>query len=70
MSKSHSVRSVCAVAFAAVFGLGVSPGLVNIGDVPISGLALAAVIGVVANLILPMDTEEVEVAMPSEKMTS
>jgi hypothetical protein len=31
-----------------------------------TGPALAVVIGVVANLILPMDTEEVEVAMPSD----
>jgi uracil permease len=57
------------VGLILVFGLGVS-GLTSplaIGDVAISGLALAAVIGVVVNLILPMDTEEAEIAMPSEK---
>lgn len=59
-------RNMIVVGLILVFGLGVTPGLVNIGDVPISGLALAAVIGVVANLILPMETEEVQVAMPSE----
>ncbi len=59
-------RNMIVVGLILVFGIGVSPGLVNIGDVPVSGLALAAVIGVVANLILPMDTEEVEIAMPSE----
>lgn len=38
----------------------------KIGDVQISGLALAAVIGVVANLILPTDREEVGPALPSD----
>ena len=65
-------RNMIVVGLILVFGLGVS-GLSSplaIGDVEISGLALAAVIGVVANLILPMDTEEVEVAMPSESKSS
>jgi len=54
-------RNMIVVGLILVFGLGVS-GLespISIGDVEISGLALAAVIGVVANLILPMDIEEV-----------
>jgi len=59
-------RNMIVVGLILVFGLGVTPDLIHIGDVPVSGLALAAVIGVVANLILPMDTEEAEVAMPSE----
>ncbi|MDJ0924404.1 MAG: uracil-xanthine permease family protein [Acidimicrobiia bacterium] len=65
-------RNMIVVGLILVFGLGVS-GLsapLSIGDVEISGLALAAVIGVVANLILPMDTEEVEVAMPSERASA
>ena len=65
-------RNMIVVGLILVFGLGVS-GLSSplaIGDVEISGLALAAVIGVVVNLILPMDTEEVEVAMPSETKSS
>ena len=56
------------VGLILVFGLGLS-GLVNplkIGDVAVSGLALAAVIGVVANLILPADREEVAPALPSD----
>ena len=55
-----------------VFGLGVS-GLstpLAIGDVAISGLALAAVIGVVANLILPLTEEDEEVALPADEMVS
>ncbi len=60
-------RNMIVVGLILVFGLGVTPGLINIGDVPVSGLALAAVIGVVANLILPMDSEEAPVAMPSER---
>jgi uracil permease len=59
-------RNMIVVGLILVFGLGVTPGLIHIGDVPVSGLALAAVIGVVANLVLPMDTQEVEIAMPSE----
>jgi uracil permease len=65
-------RNMIVVGLILVFGLGVS-GLTSpiaIGDVEISGLALAAVIGVVANLILPMDTEEVEIAMPTETKSS
>ena len=44
--------------------------IVRIGDVTVSGLALAAVAGVLANLILPMDTADVEIAMPSETRSS
>ena len=65
-------RNMIVVGLILVFGLGVS-GLsspLHIGDVQISGLALAAVVGVVANLVIPMDTEDVQVAMPSEKATS
>ena len=60
-------RNMLVVGLILVFGLGLS-GLVNplkIGDVQISGLALAAVIGVVANLILPADREEVAPALPT-----
>ena len=56
------------VGLILVFGLGLS-GLTSpltIGDVQISGLALAAVIGVVANLILPADREEVAPALSSD----
>ena len=48
-------RNLIVAALILVFGLGVS-GLdspIQIGDVAVSGLALAAVIGVVANLVLP-----------------
>lgn len=58
-------RNMIVVGLILVFGLGMS-GLetpLAIGDVEISGLALAAVIGVVANLILPMGEEE-ELALP------
>jgi uracil permease len=61
-------RNMLVVGLILVFGLGLS-GLVNplkIGDVQISGLALAAVIGVVANLILPADREEVAPALSSD----
>jgi uracil permease len=61
-------RNMLVVGLILVFGLGVS-GLstpITIGDVEVSGLALAAVIGVVANLVLPVDTEEEHVAMPKE----
>jgi xanthine/uracil permease len=37
-------------------------GLLEIGDVKLSGLALAGVVGVVANLVLPKEIDEVEVA--------
>ena len=59
---THS-RNLIVVALILVFGLGYS-GLespIVIGDVQVSGLALAAVIGVAANLILPKvidDSEE------------
>ncbi len=61
-------RNMVVVGLILVFGLGLN-GLVNplvIGDVPISGLALAAVIGVAANLVLPADREEVAPALPSD----
>ncbi len=65
-------RNMLVVGLILVFGLGVS-GLespITIGDVEISGLALAAVIGVAANLILPMDAEEVAPVTATEKTTS
>ncbi len=65
-------RNMLVVGLILVFGLGVS-GLstpITIGDVEISGLALAAVIGVVANLILPADAEEVAPVTAEEKVTS
>jgi uracil permease len=51
------------VALILVLGLGVS-GLetpLEIGGVQVSGLALAAVVGVLANLILPAELEEEDV---------
>lgn len=77
-------RNMIVAGVIAVFGLGVGAfeqvttllgvsdyqSIVKIGDVTVSGLALAAVAGVVANLILPMDTEEIEVAMPTETRSS
>ncbi len=78
-------RNMIVAGVIAVFGLGIGAfeqvntlvggiegytNIVRIGDVTVSGLALAAVAGVAANLILPMDTEEVEVAMPSETKSS
>ena len=65
-------RNMLVVGLILVFGLGVS-GLSSplaIGDVEISGLALAAVIGVAANLILPMDTEEVAPVTATEKTSA
>ena len=65
-------RNMIVVGLILVFGLGVS-GLSSplaIGDVAISGLALAAVIGVVANLILPMTEEDEVVALPADEMAS
>ena len=62
-------RNLIVAALILVFGLGVS-GLespIQIGDVQISGLALAAVVGVVANLILPKDREETEYEEAAEK---
>jgi uracil permease len=64
-------RNMMVVGLILVFGLGLS-GLTTplaIGDVQISGLALAAVIGVVANLILPSDRVEVEPALPTYSAT-
>jgi uracil permease len=61
-------RNMIVVGMILVFGLGVS-GLSNalaIGDVPISGLALAAVVGVILNLVLPEKDEDDEVAMPAQ----
>lgn len=58
-------RNMLVVGLILVFGLGVS-GLSNalaIGDVTISGLALAAVVGVIINLVLPEPAEEDEFAM-------
>lgn len=78
-------RNMIVAGVIVVFGLGIGAfeqvntlvggiegytSIVKIGDVTVSGLALAAVAGVLANLILPMDTEDVEVAMPSEPKTS
>lgn len=62
-------RNMIVVGLILVFGLGVS-GLSSplaIGDVAISGLALAAVVGVLANLILPLTEEDEPVALPTEK---
>lgn len=56
---THS-RNLIVVALILVFGLGIS-GLeqgITIGNVGISGLALAAVIGVVANAVLPKEIDE------------
>jgi uracil permease len=78
-------RNMIVAGVILVFGLGVGAfeqvvtllggvegyvSIVRIGDVTISGLALAAVAGVLANLILPMDTGDIEVAMPSETTSS
>lgn len=52
-------RNLIVVALILVFGLGISNvGGIVVGNVTISGLALAAVIGVVANLVLPEAMEE------------
>lgn len=54
-------RNLIVVALIMVFGLGISNvGGITIGRVTVSGLALAAVIGVVANLVLPDETSEPE----------
>lgn len=61
-------RNMIVVGLILVFGLGIS-GLSNalsIGDVPISGLALAAVVGVIINLVLPISDEDEQIAMPTE----
>lgn len=62
-------RNLIVAALILVFGLGVS-GLespIKIGDVQVSGLALAAVVGVVANLILPNAIEEPEYEEAADK---
>jgi uracil permease len=62
-------RNLIVSALILVFGLGVS-GLespIQIGDVSVSGLALAAVVGVVANLILPKAIDEPEYEEAAEK---
>ncbi len=78
-------RNMIVAGVIAVFGLGIGAfeqvntlvggiegysNIVRIGDVTVSGLALAAVAGVAANLILPMDTDDIEVALPSEKSSA
>ena len=54
--EMHKSRNLIVVAVILVLGLGTS-GLENlqIGGVAVSGLALAAVVGVVLNLVLPAD---------------
>ena len=62
-------RNLIVAALILVFGLGVS-GLespIKIGDVQVSGLALAAVVGVIANLILPNAIDEPEYEEAAEK---
>ncbi len=56
-------RNMIVVGMILVFGLGVSglSSALSIGDVEISGLALAAVVGVVLNLVLPEKDEDDEV---------
>ena len=63
-------RNLIVAALILVFGLGVS-GLdspIQIGDVSVSGLALAAVIGVVANLVLPNAIDEPEYEEAAERV--
>ena len=63
-------RNLIVAALILVFGLGVS-GLdspIQIGDVSVSGLALAAVIGVVANLVLPKAIDEPEYEEAAERV--
>ena len=61
-------RNMIVVGMILVFGLGVSglSSALAIGDVEISGLALAAVVGVVLNLVLPEKDEDDEVALPAK----
>ncbi len=61
-------RNMIVVGMILVFGLGVSglSSALSIGDVEISGLALAAVVGVVLNLVLPEKDEDDEVALPAK----
>lgn len=62
-------RNLIVAALILVFGLGVS-GLespIKIGDVQVSGLALAAVVGVIANLVLPKAIDEPKYEEAAEK---
>jgi len=61
-------RNMIVVGMILVFGLGVSglSSALSIGDVEVSGLALAAVVGVVLNLVLPERDEDDEVALPAK----
>lgn len=62
-------RNLIVAALILVFGLGVS-GLespIKIGDVQVSGLALAAVVGVIANLVLPNAIDEPQHEEAAEK---
>jgi uracil permease len=62
-------RNMLVVGLILVFGLGVS-GLsspITIGDVSVSGLAVAAVVGVIANLVLPLKMEDEDVVMAPER---
>lgn len=66
---THS-RNLIVVALIMVFGLGVSAleTPIAIGDVSISGLALAAVVGVIANLVLPAEIDlRAEEEAPAER---
>jgi uracil permease len=78
-------RNMIVAGVIAVFGLGIGAfeqvntlvggiqgyeSIIKIGDVTVSGLALAAVAGVIANLILPTDTGDIEVALPSDAKAS
>jgi uracil permease len=77
-------RNMIVAAVILVFGLGVGAfeqvvtllggvegyeSIFKIGDVTISGLALAAVAGVAVNLILPITEEDEEVALPADRQT-
>ncbi|MCL1692499.1 MAG: uracil-xanthine permease family protein [Actinomycetia bacterium] len=65
-------RNMIVVGLILVFGLGISglQSALAIGDVPISGLALAAVLGVIINLVLPLNEDEDEqIVMASEAKT-
>ncbi len=68
-------RNLIVVALILVIGLGFGAfdqvttllgtawdGLPQIGDVKLSGLALAALVGVIANLVLPKEVSEAEEA--------
>jgi uracil permease len=74
-------RNMIVAGVILVFGLGIGAfeqvttllggvegysSIVMIGDVTVSGLAVAAVAGVLANLILPLDTGDELIAMPKE----